>query len=281
MRKRLLRFLVPVLAAGLLLAGLIALGQWARDALRPRGRYAVAFADIACEPPPGEKRDLFLSEVQYLGEQPARLSLLDDDLPGRLTRAFLRHPWVEKVEGVEVVPPRQVRVRLVYRTPVLAVFSPPSTTVTRMPPEQRRAQREAQPEHSWIPRVVDGHGFVLPPTRMSVRDLPALKDDDIPPPAAAAGAPWGDRRVEAAARTAGFLHPYQDRFRFTLVVVKDDGLVLSNAPAAVVRWGHAPGEEADDEAPAARKLERLLEYCKQHGALGTEKEPGELDVRRR
>jgi hypothetical protein len=276
MRKRLLRFLVPVLAAGVLLAGLIVLGQWARDALRAQGRYTIRFIEIDCAPPPGEKREEFLSEVQYLGEQPQQVSVLDDDLAARLTQAFARHPWVEKVEGVEPVPPRTVRVRLTYRSPVLAVFSPPSA----MAPDQRRARREAQPDHAWIPRVVDGHGVVLPPGRMSLDALPALKDDDIPPPAAA-GAPWGDRRVEVAARTAAYLHPYQDRFHFSLFAVDDDGLVLSDRPAAVVRWGHAPGDETDNEAPAARKLERMLEYCRQHGGLGTAKEPCDLDVRRR
>jgi hypothetical protein len=261
MRKALWRLLVPVLAAALLLGGLIVLGRSARDALRGHDRYALPFAAIDCAPPPGTDRAAFLSEVQYLGEQPERLDLLDEGLAGRLAAAFARHPWVEKVEGVEVLPARQVRVRLVYRTPVLVVRSPVG--------------------QDWQERVVDGHAVVLPPGRLRTDELPVLKVDTISLPTGPTGTPWDDRRVKAAARTAAYLHPYQDRLHLRSIEVGDDGLVLGNSPAAVVRWGHPPGEETDDEAPAARKLERLLEYCTKHGGLGTEKEPGMLDVRRR
>ena len=115
MRTLLVRAFVPLLVAALLLAGVITLGEVARDALRQQDRYVVAFADIDCEPPPGQERTAFLNEVQYVGELPERLQLLDDDLAVRLARAFARHPRVEKVLRVEIVPPRQVRVLLVYR----------------------------------------------------------------------------------------------------------------------------------------------------------------------
>src|SRR6516162_5907303 len=105
MPKFLVRALVPLLVAALLLAGVIALGEAARDALSGHDRYAVAFGDIDCEPPPGQDRVAFLNEVQYVGELPERLQLLDEHLAARLARAFARHPRVEQVLRVEVVPP--------------------------------------------------------------------------------------------------------------------------------------------------------------------------------
>jgi hypothetical protein len=121
MRKGLLRLLVPVLLGGAFVLSLSRIGRWALEQLHGQERFNLAFADIDCLPPPQTSREAFLAEVRYLGELPARLPYLDDRLAGRLADAFACHPWVEKVERVEVLPPRQVRVRLVYRTPALAV----------------------------------------------------------------------------------------------------------------------------------------------------------------
>src|SRR5262245_50318895 len=123
MARWLFKCLALLLGLGLLLGGVIALGPLAQDRLRSSGRYAAAFADVGCEPPPGLTRGAFLDEVQYLAGLPDRLSLLDTELPRRLADAFARHPWVERVERVAVTPPRQVRVELTYRRAVLAVRS--------------------------------------------------------------------------------------------------------------------------------------------------------------
>jgi hypothetical protein len=174
--KWLLVWCAPVLGVGLVLAGIFALGQAARDHLRGLDRYTISFADIDCEPPPGEKREDFLGEVQYLADLPDRLRLLDEQLPARLAQAFARHPWVERVERVEVVPPRQIRVRLLYRTPVLAVSVGGQL------------------------RAVDAQGILLPATAVT-RGLPRFSGK-APPPAGPAGTRWGDAAVEAAARAA-------------------------------------------------------------------------------
>jgi hypothetical protein len=168
--------LAPVLAAGLVVLGLIAAGRAARKHLRDADRFTTAFTDIDCVPPPGQGRQDFLSEVRYLAGLPDRLTLLDEDLPARLADAFARHPWVEKVARVERVPPRQVRVRLTYRTPVLAV-----------------------PQSGQL-RAVDRFGILLPATA-AVQGLPVFPGD-APAPAGPAGTPWGDAAVEQAARAA-------------------------------------------------------------------------------
>jgi hypothetical protein len=175
-RKWVGQVLVLGVGLGLVFVGLQRLGQATRDGVRHLDRYTAEFADLDCTPPPGGSRDDFLAEVQYLAGLPDRLRLLNDDLAPRLAEAFARHPWVEQVERVSVVPPGRVQVRLVYRRPVLAV--------------------------RWQGRLwaVDRHGVLLPATA-DTEGLPVFAGDAAAP-AGPAGTPWGDAAVAAAARTA-------------------------------------------------------------------------------
>jgi hypothetical protein len=163
-------------AAGLLLLVLIGLGAVTRKWLGEQERTTVSFADIDCLPPPGQERSTFLDEVQYSSRLPDQLRLLDDDLPRKLAEAFAKHPWVEQVEKVEILSSRRVEVRLVYRTPVLAV------------PLAGRL------------RAVDRNGVLLP--RSAVTDGLPVYPAVAPHPKGVEGAPWGDPGVEEAARRA-------------------------------------------------------------------------------
>jgi hypothetical protein len=165
------RVVAPLIGLAALLAALIWAGQEARNRLRPLERYSLAFGEIACPTPPGSTLAEFLTEVQYLGGFPDRLPLLDRDLPERLSAAFGRHPWVEKVERVEVGE-KAVQVRLTLRKPALVV-------------EQ-------------FNRVVDRRGILLPATAPTA-GLPVLTRT-VKPPAGPAGTAWGDERVTAAVR---------------------------------------------------------------------------------
>src|SRR5262245_20426599 len=116
----LVRFLTPLvtvlLGAGVVLFGLVVLGRSARDRLVESERYTIAFSAIEClPPPPNQERSAFLNEVQYLAGLPGQVRLLDDGLVRRLAEAFLKHPWVERVERVTRTT-QHVRVWLVYRT---------------------------------------------------------------------------------------------------------------------------------------------------------------------
>ncbi len=110
------RVWVVTLVLGLSLLAVFAAGNLTREAVRNWDRYLVAFADIDCQAPPGQERLGFLAEVQYLAGMPNRLSVVDEDLASRIADAFARHPSVEKVEEVVVVPKREVRVRLRFRS---------------------------------------------------------------------------------------------------------------------------------------------------------------------
>lgn len=160
----------------LFLGGVIWAGHWGLEQLRGRDRYQIAFSDIGCEPPSGMERKRFLDEVRYYAPSlPPRIDLLDEELAERVSEGFAKHPWVEKVESVEIKPPRQVIVKVKQRRPALAV-----------------------PFGGEI-LVVDGGGVLLP------KDAPTL---DLPVYSGAAKAPrgiglrWGDANVEAAARKA-------------------------------------------------------------------------------
>jgi hypothetical protein len=250
MRKGLLLALAPVLGAGLVVLGVIALGRGAADALRDQQRYALSFGDIDCAPPDGVSRAEFLDEVAFQAGWPDRMNLLEDDLPARLAAAFAMHPWVEKVDHVEVKLPHRVHVRLTYREPVLNVAGPS--------------------------RAVDRHGILLPVT-VHAAELPVLVTPASGPPPVT-GTRWGNPVVEAAAATAALLRPHGDRLRLSRYEAADGQLILSGESGRV-RWGRAPGQETAGEATADVKLQRLLEYQAEHGSLFGINGETEFDVR--
>jgi hypothetical protein len=172
----LMRSALLVVLVALFLAGVIWLGGWAQTQIHDQPRYQVSLADIDCDVPEGMERKAFIDEVQYHSRLPDRVNVLDDDLPEQLGAAFIRHPWVDKVENVHVTPPRHVTVRLRFRTPVLAV------------------------QWDGELRAVDGAGILLP-KNASTRGLPIY--DGVPQrPRGPAGTHWGDTDLERAARRA-------------------------------------------------------------------------------
>jgi hypothetical protein len=175
MRKWALQAGTGLAGVSLFLLALMLAGRTARQDLRDRDRFVVVFLDIDCPAPADMARSDFLSEVQYLTGMTSRLRLLDDDLPSRLREAFTRHPWVETVERVAILPGR-VSIDLVFRTPVLRIAQGGQV------------------------RVVDRHGILLPST-VTADGLPLLHTV-AKVPGGPAGTPWGDPAVEEAARAA-------------------------------------------------------------------------------
>lgn len=244
MQKWLVQGVVPVLCGLTLLLAVIAGGRAARASLHNRADYSLSFADIDCRPPQGMTRANFLSEVRSLARQPAALHLLDEDLTARLHRVFLAHPWVESVRRVALNPAASgVRIEVEYRQAVLAV---PST------------------DGGW--RMVDRRGVLLPKTTMQPH-LPVLITE-VTAPAGPPGSCWGDARVTAAAKTAAFLQPHLVALHLedSQIEVMEGEIVLRRPDVRIV-WGHAPGQEKDDEAPPQVKLRRLLDYQKEHDGL--------------
>lgn len=168
------RAVVSLILVGLFLGGIIYAARLSIDYIQGLDRYLVEFTEIECEPPIGMDRREFLDEVRFESRLPKRLNLTDHDLAQQLRDGFLKHPWVERVEAVQIKPPKQIVVKLAHRTPVLAV--------------QVGAKLHA----------VDGHGILLRPNAPTL-GLPVY-DGDARPPQGPAGTRWGDPNVEAAAR---------------------------------------------------------------------------------
>jgi hypothetical protein len=272
MRKWIAQGLTPILCALTLLLGVIAAGRAARASLHDRSAYTLAFEDIDCQPPEGMSRTAFLSEVRELTRQPARLRLLDEDLTSRLHRAFLAHPWVESVRLVAIDPSKHlgssscrsisVHIEPEYRRPVLAVSQSPDKSGNGKP----------KAESGW--RMVDRQGILLPGT--SARSHLPVLTGDITAPAGPPGSHWGDARVTAAVRTVAFLQSHLARLHLEDSQIEViEGEIVFRLPGTRIVWGHAPGHEKEDEAPAKIKLKRLLDYQVEHDGL----ESLEHDVR--
>jgi hypothetical protein len=259
LRHFLARWMLQALAAlillGIILASLLWLGAYARDQVRLQQRFQTTFAEIDCNPPPGLERDEFLDQVQYYARLPERFSVLDNGWPELLKAGFAQHPWVARIDKVDVLPPHTVRVAVVYRQPVLAVVVAPDL-----------AGPVSEVNKNLPLRVVDADGVLLPKKVPMPQGLPVL--DSAPRPTGAEGKPWGDPAVEAAARAAVLLQSHWQRLELTRMTATPLGLVLWGKDVKVL-WGlDQPGQAA----PAV-KLERMLK------ALDRQEGPREIDVR--
>lgn len=166
--------------AGLLL-GLGRVGDEARRRVGPRERYAVRFADVDCDAPPGLDRAAFLAEVRYAANFPESFNLFDPADVDRVKAAFAAHPWVKAVDGIDVEPPKRVRVRLTFRVPVLAVKTAAGDV-----------------------RLVDGGAVLLP--LAAPANLPHLLTP-VRAPTTAAGVVWADETVRRAVELVPAYHP--------------------------------------------------------------------------
>ena len=110
----LMRVTLALAAVCVVVGGLAAVGNLARDSLGPADRYKVDFAAIDCPAPPGQSREDFLGEVQYTGAFGDGLSMLDPALPDKLRAAFAKHPAVADVKRIAVRPPKQITVELTF-----------------------------------------------------------------------------------------------------------------------------------------------------------------------
>lgn len=94
--------------------------------------YIVKESDFCVWNPPVWISDRFIAEALELRAPEARtkeLNSLDPELVDNLLIAFESHPWVEKVESIEIRFPARVDVKLKYREPVAAIDPTPSSAV--------------------------------------------------------------------------------------------------------------------------------------------------------
>jgi len=172
----LLRSALLLLVVAAIVGGVIWLGHLGLGEIHDQDRFKVPLAEVACDVPAGMKRTEFLDQVQYDSPKVTHFNVLDDDLSAQVKQVFARHPWVEKVDDVNVARPRSIAVSLVFRVPVLAV------------------------KVNWDDelRAVDGAGVLLP-RNAPTRGLPVYEGTPRRP-RGPPGTRWGDPDLESEAR---------------------------------------------------------------------------------
>lgn len=259
----------PLLALALLALGVFCWPILVKHVPRldRRPEYRVSRSQVVIvEPPEWAPHDL-VDQVFRRGGLPDELSLLDDELTGRLAAAFARHPWVRRVASVRKSLPARVSVELEFRRP---------TAMIRLP-------AGAYP--------VDAEGTLLPPEDFSAsqaKRFPAI-EGIVSLPQGPAGSPWGDPFVSEAAQLAAVLEPHWERYRLTAIVVPrrttaepaPDDVVMQLATEGGTRivWGRSPGTSHPGELSVEQKIGRLDQYLREFGAFDGSHGPYEIDIR--
>ena len=201
------------------------------------------------EPPPFVRTNVV--KAVYRDTAMEGLSLLDRQATAKIASAFSMHPWVRNVVSVRKLPGGVVAVRLEYREPVamVHVFKPdPTDTGSYFFP-------------------VDGEGVLLPTSEFAQAETRQYIHIEVPDAYStnAIGTPFGDRRVEAAARLAEVLSPYREQTQLRSIGVHGDPrqtevpqLELTTTRWRKWFWGSPPGAELVGELTVQMKLRRML-----------------------
>ncbi|MBQ9799220.1 MAG: hypothetical protein IJO40_04685 [Thermoguttaceae bacterium] len=265
------------------LTGLLLLGFGAsvwtslRTDISEQEIYIVKESDFCVWNPPVWISDRFVAEALELRAPEARtdeLNSLDPNLVDNLLVAFESHPWVEKVESIEVRFPARVDVKLKYKEPVATIDPTPSvafdlsdSTTPFFNDGEQNAQNEKKDERFGEKYVVDANGYRLPdeyfrnnpsayrdfPTVLGIRSTPVSDFGQC-----------GDPLVVEAAAFASFLTE-RDVFKKLginrIIVAKEKGetkgvYCLKTVGGVAVFWGRFA---ADGEGSGAAGDENIGE----------------------
>jgi len=167
------------------------------------------------------------------------LPLTDPDLANRIARAFDTHPWVRRVLGVRLLHPPAAVVEIVCREPAAMVAVKGGLL------------------------AVDAESVVLPSidfTSEAAAEYPRLTGVDSSPQGPE-GSRWGDPVVEEGAAIAAVIGPEWKPLGLVECRPVDAGgrrrWELVGPEGRRIRFGSAPGGEAEGEPAAAVKLAAL------------------------
>ncbi len=199
------------------------------------------------------------------------MNLLDTQAAVQIARAFELHTWVRRVVRVQKQAAGRVVVDLEYRRPVALVEVLFNNILSYEP--------------------VDMDGVVLPEDLFR-RDESQLRNylkitADYSMPTGVLGTPWGDQRIEGAARIAALLDKAWRQWNVTRIIAHPPDPISGRCTYEVcgqgnsrILWGHAPGKELSSEPPALRKILWLADYFRQHGPLDADGPEGkQIDLR--
>jgi len=243
-------FIFPILIL-VFFAGLGAIGwHFVKEKIYVKPEYLLSADKIVVSSPPEWIPDQFVDEVLRTSGLNHTGSLLDKTLPHKLAEAFVAHPWVEKVEQVELRYPSGAIVQLTYRVPAAVVEIP-----------QRR----------FLP--VDRNGIVLPPDYLTqpqwskhllIHGVQSL-------PLGAVGMPWGDPLVQTAAQLAESLSDIAAPLKLSGIIPSTEAVPsgtrivcqLRTASGTIFHWGTFVPDDPKNED----KKKRLWDLREQFRSL--------------
>lgn len=268
--------------------------------------YTVKESDFCVWDPPVWVSDRFVAEALELRAPEARtekLNSLDPNLVDNLLIAFESHPWVEKVESIEVRFPARVDVRLTFKEPVAVVDPTPSvafdlsdsTTPSFNGESQagqngqnRQSGQDGQDEENAAARfgekyVVDANGYRLPDEYFrnnpsAYRDFPIVLGIRSTP--VSGFGQCGDPSVVEAAAFARFLterNAFEKLGIDRILVAKKKGETrgvyrLKTVGGVVVFWGRFDaetenGERGETFALQEAKTRKLFQLAEKYSSL--------------
>ncbi|MFK8110885.1 MAG: hypothetical protein AB8B91_01710 [Rubripirellula sp.] len=242
-----LAFFWPVL---MIVCGYVSWHRWGAQHLTPRYQ-GVDVTQIQVTPPPEHVRSNVVKTV-YRDTAMDGLSLLDQEATAKVASAFSMHPWVRQVIGVRKLPGGKLDVQLEYREPVAMVL------VSKPNPVDQQSY--------FLP--IDGEGVLLPCTEFARSETRNFIHIEVPGVYASnrfIGTPFGDTRVEAAARLAEILAPFREQAQIHSIGTHGDlrqseitMLELTMKSGATMFWGFPPGQEPPGERTVEMKLQALM-----------------------
>ncbi len=264
----------------LFLASYLAWQNWGAERVATR-LYGIDRSLVRLNEPPDHIREDIVETV-YRDSAMGDLSLLDPRATARIASAFSIHPWVRKVVSVRKRPQGRVEVLAEYRYPVAMVIHRETSSLSGSSAGAGPFDASADPFNAassgtdrpaertgvlYLP--VDRDGIVLPTddfARAETRDYIHIDVPGVTTAQKFVGESYGDRRVEAAARLAAVLSEYRERIGIRSIAARADlrgdavtQLELTTFDGKRVFWGSPPGQEGEDEAIAAAKVQSLLD----------------------
>jgi len=257
--KAALVVLVTAAVGGGAIYGLAVLREQVRTA-RP---YQISASSLRLVDGPSWMTPGILAELDVAlldPEFPQRFSLLDAGVARRIAAAYERCVWVEKVKRIEKHDPRvdpgrpPLEIVLTFRRPLVFV----------------RTGRGYC--------LLDAYGVrlpgVYPEPRLGAERLLVVQGVSTRPPEV--GQAWSGAALGAGLRVAEAVEPRRERFQLAAVDVSNYGgrrdpheaeIVLVTASGTRIKWGKAPGPEADRlrEKSPAEKLAYLAFVYEQMG----------------
>jgi hypothetical protein len=285
-----------VVVCGLLGGTAWFLWQQVHRTVATRGDYQLDLNEIELPPKPAWIRADVRAEALRDASLDPPLSILDDPvLSQRLVKAYGLHPWVSRVEGVQLTYPAHATIKLQYRRPIamVEVKLPEENREPREAThEQKRDNREQNPEKKRGLLPIDAAGTLLP-TRDFDNQQEVLKYPrlvlNVGSPTAPAGTVWENPIVLGGAQIVSALEPLWNRAELDELRWIEDlanvgsitrHYVLVTKEGSILIWGQAPGREHVGELPMADKIAALKRWSEQpDGLKAVTKGSNSIDLR--